>query len=170
MTEAQFPTNTAELLARIEQSWEALWAAVAGLTETQLETPDAGGWSIKDNLAHLTAWEGYMLRHYLQGEPAGQAMGLDEATLRLDIDELNAALFARTRDLSLSAVIGNAQAMHREVVEFLASAPFDSLARPRFADDPERRPMLAWIGGNSYEHYEEHLDAIRALAARGSAA
>lgn len=170
MTEAQFPTNTAELLARIEQSWEALWAAVAGLTEAQLETPDAGGWSIKDNLAHLTAWEGYMLRHYLQGEPASQAMGLDEATLRLDIDELNAALVARDRDQALSTVIGNAQAMHREVVAFLASAPFEILARPQFDDHPEGEPVLARVAGNSYEHYEEHLDAIRALAAQGSSA
>ena len=168
MENETYPTSTAELLERIQRGWDDLWTAIDGLTPAQMETPDAGGWSIKDNLAHLTAWERYMLLHYLQGRAAGEAMGLDEATAQSHYDEINAAIYERSRSRTLVDVMASAQTSHNEVVEYLASLPFETLMRQKDADDPEKRPLLAWVAGNTYEHYEEHLDAIRALAGRTS--
>ena len=168
MENETFDGSTTELLQRIQHGWDELWMAIDGLTPAQMETPDAGGWSIKDNLAHLTAWERYMLLHYLQGLPAGEAMGLDEATAQSHYDEINAALFARNRGRSLADVTETARATHQDVVEYLAALPFETLTRQMYDDDPERRPVLAWVAGNTSGHYEEHLDAIRALAGRMS--
>ena len=30
--------------------------------------------------------------------------------------------------------------------------PFDKLLQPRYADDPEQRPLLLWVAGDTYEH------------------
>lgn len=163
-----YPANTADLLEHIQRGWDKLWAAIDGLTPAQMETPDAGGWSIKDNLAHLTAWERYMLLHYLQDRPAGEGMGLDDATAQSHYDVINAALFERNRDRSLDDVTESARSVHREVVDFLAGLPFDTLMRQMYEDDPEKRPVLAWVVGNTFGHYEEHMDAIQALVERTS--
>jgi hypothetical protein len=48
----------AELLADIEPAWAALNAALDRLTPTQMTTiKDGQGWTVKDHLIHLTAWE-----------------------------------------------------------------------------------------------------------------
>ena len=153
-------------LERIQRGWNDLWAAIDRLTPAQMQTPDEGGWSIKDNLVHLTAWERYMLLHYLQGRPAAEAMGLDEATMRGHFDQVNAALFQRNRDRPLADVLADAGATHGQVVDYLAQAPFETLMRPLVDDDAEKRPVLAWVAGDTFEHYEEHLAAIHALDLR----
>ena len=168
MENETYPGSTAELLDLIQRSWDDLWATIDGLTPAQMEIPDTGGWSIKDNLAHLTVWERYMVLHYLQGRPAGEAMGLDEATVQSHYDEINAAIHERNRDRSLDEVTRMARAIHQEVVDYLAAVSFETLMRQKDDDDPEKRPLLAWVAGNTYEHYDEHLDAIRALVGRAS--
>jgi hypothetical protein len=42
--------------------------------------------------------------------------------------------------------------------------PFADLMRPIRPHDP--RPVLAWVAGNTYEHYQEHRLAIQAMLAR----
>ena len=42
--------------------------------------------------------------------------------------------------------------------------PFADLMRPVYPDDP--RPVLAWVVGNTYEHYREHRLNIQAQLAR----
>ena len=168
MENETFPASTAELLERIQRDWSELWTAIDGLTPDQLQTPDAGGWSIKDNLAHVTAWERFLLLRYLQGRPADEAMGLDEASAEPHYDIINAALYERNRDRSLADVTESARAIHREVVDYLASLPFETVMRQMYDDDPEKRPLMAWVAGNTFGHYEEHLEAIRALAGRTS--
>ena len=39
---------------------------------------------------------------------------------------------------------------------------FPELMRSRFADDPEKRPLLDWVIGNTYDHYQEHRRTIQA--------
>ena len=168
MDNETLPSSTAELLDRIQHGWDELWTAIDGLTAEQLQTPDAGGWSIKDNLAHLTAWERFLLLRYLQGLPADEAMGLDEASTQPHYDIINAALYERNRDRSLADVTESARATHREVVDYLSDLPFETVMRQLYDDDPRKLPLMAWVAGNTFGHYEEHLEAIRALAGRTS--
>jgi len=88
------PQSKAELVARITREWDALQAAIAGLSEEQLTAPGDGGWSIKDNLAHIAAWEQYMLAAVLQGQTAAQALGVAPETLQgLDDNGINDILY-----------------------------------------------------------------------------
>ena len=162
--ESSIPNDKADLLVRIHREWSALLRAIEGLTPEQMSVPDAGGWSIKDNLAHLTAWEQFMLLHYLQGHPPHEAMQIDAATMeRLDENGTNAVLFERNRLRPVANVLDGLRRSHEQVVAFLEQMSFSDLMKPRFPDDPQARPLIGWVIGNTYEHYQEHLRNIQVI-------
>src|SRR5512135_2092354 len=102
----KLPENMAELLSEIENEWKALWHVIARLTPEQMTTADAGGWSPKDNLAHLDEWMRFMQKCYLQKVPAHEAMRIEVATYaKLDEDAVNAMLFERNRKRGVSEVM-----------------------------------------------------------------
>jgi len=157
----QLPRDSAELFRRIDREWKAVHDAVAECERTKLEVRQGGDWSAKDHLAHLSAWEWYLCRHHLGGLPEHEAMGVDEQTYRrLDQDGLNALLYKRNRDRSMADVEADLRRSHAQVLARLREIPFDRLLAPRYPDDVEAAPLLRWVASNTYEHYEEHREAI----------
>jgi len=60
MSEPVRPADKAALLANIQAGYDQLEALLASLSEEQMTNPGVNGsWSVKDNLAHLTAWQNY---------------------------------------------------------------------------------------------------------------
>lgn len=51
------PEDKAALLQHYHQSRSDLLAAIEDLTEAQLTEPSLDGWSVKDHLTHLAAWD-----------------------------------------------------------------------------------------------------------------
>jgi len=157
------PQDKADLQERIQREWAVLEQVVNQLSEEQMKTPGAGGWSVKDNLAHLTAWEQFMLLYHLHGHPAHEVMRIDAATMdAVDENGLNDILYRRNRDRSVAEVLTDFRRSHQQVVAFLEQLPFADLMQPRYPDDPQARPLINWVIGNTYEHYEEHRLNIRA--------
>ena len=155
------PTDKADLLARIYDEWQALMQAVEKLTPEQMSVPRSGGWSVKDNLAHLADWEQFLLSHHLGGRPAYEVMQIDAATYKsLDEDGINAVLYERNKERSVEEVLARSRQIHDQVETTLKEMSFADLLRQRFDDDPEKRPVLAWVIGNTYEHYREHRQNI----------
>jgi len=158
------PKDKADLMERIQREWSALTQAMDKLSDEQMSVPGTGSWSIKDNLAHLAAWEQFMLLVHLQGHPSHEAMQVDEATLeRLDEDGLNAILYERNRHHSVADVVSDLYRSHEQVWAALEQMTYADLMKPRYADDPEARPVIGWVIGNTYEHYQEHRRAIQAI-------
>ena len=163
-TESSLPRDMADLLQRIEQGWLALQRVIAPLNEAQMNLPGAGGWSIKDNLAHLIAWERFMLQCYLQGRPAHEVVQVDEATWKtLDENSLNDLLYHRNKDRPIADVLADLHRSHEHVVATLERTPFADLMKPHYPDDPQARPLIGRVIGNTYEHYQEHRASIEAL-------
>jgi hypothetical protein len=157
------PKDKAELMERIQREWSALLQTVEKLSPEQMTMLDPGGWSPKDNLAHLTVWEQYMLRYHLRGEPPHQVMQVNEATYeRLDTDELNAILLERNRHRSVEEILVDLNRSHAQVVATLEDIPFADLMKQHFSDDPQRRPVIDWVIGNTYDHYQEHRRVVEA--------
>ena len=162
------PKTTAELLTRLDREWEALESTLGGLTQTQLtDTRDPAGWAVKDHVMHVAAWEDALLAR-LAGRPTHEALGVDEATLAQDEDTQNAAIFTRHRHRPLTEVLNAARASHRAARARLAALG-DRAVAGTVADvvppgaDSDGGPAAAWIGGNTWEHYEAHHNWIRAL-------
>src|SRR3990172_8808657 len=76
------PQNKTELMKAIEHEWKLLMKVVEALTDEQMTTPDAGGWSPKDNLAHLAEWMNILMGYHLDKRPAHKVMGVSEEVTR----------------------------------------------------------------------------------------
>ena len=163
MSTAQ-PSNTAELLSEIEREWKALWHAVGRLTPEQMIAPDAGGWSPKDNLAHLAEWMKVLMGYHMDRRPSHEVLGVaPEVTAGWNMDLINPVLFERNRNRSTDDVVGEIKRVYAQLGAKLRSTPFDVFMQPRHADDPERRPLLIWILGDTSEHFAEHRATIEKL-------
>ena len=161
---SSLPHDTTDLLKRVQHAWVELEQAFAGLSDEQMNIPGAGGWSIKDHLAHLTAWEQFMLQCHLRGRPAHKVMQVDEATWKtLDENGINDILYQRSRQRPVAEVMADRHRSHEQVVTTLEQIPFADLMKPNYPDDPQARPLIGWVIGNTYEHYQEHRAYIEAL-------
>ncbi len=161
------PTKT-DLLARIDRSWSALETAIAGATEQHLTTPAApGAWSVKDHLAHLAAWQLSLLA-LLEGRPRHAAMGIDHLTYESGEDAVNALLHEHHKDRPLPETLDLLRRTHAQVLAALAPLSDLDLLRPYSHFQPDDGPfnpdpVVGWIAGNTHEHIDEHLPAIRRL-------
>jgi len=161
MVERVLPQNKSELLDEIEREWSALMVVIEKLTPEKLVVPDAGGWSPKDNLAHLTEWMKILLGHYMDNRPAHEVIGVaPEETQDWDFQRMNKIFYKRNRDRSLDDVVDELKLVYAEVVARLESTPFEELLAPRFPDDPDKQPLLNWVLGNTSEHFAEHRENI----------
>lgn len=166
MTDEQFiPGNKSELMSEIEREWKSLMEVVEKLQKAnKLTTPDAGGWSPKDNLAHLTEWMNILMGYHMDKRPAHEVMRVEPEVVRgWDMDVINPVLFERNRNRSLDDVLDELRRVYAELARKLDTLPFEELMKPRRADDPERRPLLLWVLGDSAEHFAEHRATIEKM-------
>ena len=164
MADSLRPQNQAELLSRIEAEWKALMDVVAKLSPEQMVTPDTGGWSPKDNLAHLTEWLKALLGYHIERRPSEEVLGLPkELAENWDFQRVNETMADRSRDRSIEDVLGQLRKKYAEVMAKLKSMPFEDLLQPRFADDPDKAPLLNFVLGNTTEHFAEHRATIEKM-------
>ncbi len=150
-----FPESTSELLALIDQEWIALMHVVDRLTPHQMTNPDSGGWSPKDNLAHLAAWMRFMKDAYLNKMPEYQAMGIEaERFKQLDTNGINAVLFERNRNRSTAEVLSGLKRTYGDVVQMLPGVPYVDLMKPLRESGPER--LIDEVLWNTSDHFREH--------------
>lgn len=159
------PTNRTELLAQIDRSWTAFNAATARCPTALVEVPGPDGWSVKDQIAHVAAWERILIA-LLTGRSLGDAAGIDDAIFHASIDdEKNALLHARHKDRSLAAVTTGAAATHAELIAVISSLTWEEINLP-YAQyqttylPAEDWPIWAWIRGMGYGHYEVHTGYV----------
>ena len=155
------PGNKSELMSVIQREWDLLMEVVAKLDETQMTTPDAGGWSPKDNLAHLAEWMNLLMGYHIDRVPAHEVFGVSESVTKgWDMEVINPVLLERNKDRSLDDVMGWLKSVYADLVARLDAMSFDELLAPRHADDPEKRPLLLWVVGDTSDHFAEHRSTI----------
>jgi hypothetical protein len=157
MSETTLPKSTSELLDEIDREWIVLMHVVEQLSPEQMTTPDAGGWSPKDNLAHLAEWMKILLGYHMDKLPPEEVVGVSpEVTKDWDMDGINEILFERNRRRSSGEVLNELERVYAEVITRLKATSFNELMKPRHADDPEQQPLLNWVLGNTSGHFTEH--------------
>ncbi|MBK7217028.1 MAG: ClbS/DfsB family four-helix bundle protein [Candidatus Promineofilum sp.] len=159
-----------ELMDRIAAGYEALEQTVAGLDGLQLEHPGPEGWAIKDHLFHLAAWE-RGIAWLLTRRSRFQGMEITpEEWYNLTMDQVNDLVYQRNRERPATEALAALREAHQTMLDALAPLSDADLQRPyaeygegggRSAD----RPIIGWIIGDTYEHYEEHLGYLRAILA-----
>lgn len=169
--EPDLPRTKAGLIERMATARAALEAHLRALTAEQMTTPGPDGWSVKDHLAHLTAWE-QTLPPLLRGESRAAALGVSEQVFRSgDEDAINAAIYERAKDLPLDEVLDRFRRSRAEVLALVERMDQEDLERPFSHYQPNdapfnATPIAAWIIGNTFGHDEDHLRWIEDLVAR----
>lgn len=141
-----------QLLDKLDRAWADLNDSFAGLTDAQMTQPGVTqDWSVKDILAHVTAWEEEALTHLphiLEGMRPPRY-----SVLYGGIDAFNALRTQEARARSLEEVLRRFDDVHRRLVEYIAQAPEEQFTtETRF----RRRIRL-----DTYGHYPHHTQAIR---------
>src|ERR1043165_5159355 len=104
--EEWIPENKNELMSVIRREWGLLMDVVARLNEQKMTTPDAGGWSPKDNLAHLSEWMNVLMGYHLDRRPSHEVLRVSEdVTKGWDMNVINPVLFERNRNRSTQDVL-----------------------------------------------------------------
>lgn len=163
-----FPTTKSDLLYRIADGWGALEATVAGLPPRALTLPTLhGGWSIKDEVAHVTFWEGRVLavmQAALSGEePPHPPLVGDWAK----IEELNSAVLEESRRRAFDDVLADMTRTHEMFVRAVEQLSDDDLFDARRFAWTGGEPLAVAVAGDSYEHYPEHIRNIQRWRALG---
>ena len=161
MSERVLPQNKSELLNDIEREWSALMVTIEKLGHDEMLKPDTGGWSPKDNLAHLAEWMKLLLGYHIDKRPADEVAGLKPEDVQgWDIQRMNEIFFERNRNRLLEDVVDELKLVYAEVVGRLESMPFEDLLKPRYPDQPDKGPLINWILGDTSEHFAEHRENI----------
>ena len=162
------PISKKQLLAEM-QSEQVAWLAVLDeIGEENMTQPEvAGGWSIKDIVAHITGWRRRtVLRFRAALDPTVDMTPYWPAELDEDdeVDEINAWIYKANRERPLADVLNDS----REVFQQLVTA-VDALSDEQL-NDPQRFPWLEGerlAGAFIFGHFhEEHEPDMRAWLAR----
>jgi len=159
------PGNKHELISAIEREWSLLMDVVSKLeAANKLTTPDEGGWSPKDNLAHLAEWMTVMMGYHMDKRPPHEVLGVSEDVTRgWDMEMINPVLFNRNKDRSVNDVLAWLKLVYADAIKKLDALSFEDLLAPRHADDPEKRPLLLWVIGDTSDHFAEHRITIEKM-------
>ena len=155
------PESKAELVRLIAERLVSLQDLVASVAPGELGRPlDAEGWSVKDHLAHIVAWERRALAA-LHGRRAFEVMGVTEAQwLDSSIDRLNALLFDMDKDRSIEEVRNAWRDVHASVMAVVEALTDDELAREA-VDARDGGTLGQVVAANTWQHYEEHEGWLR---------
>ncbi|RME82332.1 MAG: ClbS/DfsB family four-helix bundle protein [Caldilineae bacterium] len=142
--------NREELLEKIETARREFDRLYQALPVHALEGPDlANGWSVKDLLGHIAAWEEYLIAR-LTGREKGPITDAE-------VDARNEATYRERKDWEWEEVETNARETFAELLAFLRTLP------PERLDDPGVGQLIAV---NTYEHYAEHRPMLARWARR----
>jgi len=154
-----------QLLAELNDenaSWLALLDDIGEANMTQPEV--AGGWSIKDIIAHLTGWRRRTVRRLqatLNHEPDPSTPWPPE--LRED-DEINAWIYQSNRDRPLADVLSDSREVFQQLVDTINAFPDTDFQDPHRIEWLEGVPLS---GKFVFAHFhEEHEPDMRAWLAK----
>ncbi|HLG62589.1 MAG TPA: ClbS/DfsB family four-helix bundle protein [Ktedonosporobacter sp.] len=153
----QEPFSKDRLLEAMRTGFAAFESFLAPLSEEQMTTPGVNdAWSVKDNLAHLAAWQWHALR-LLQAvkdhvAPVDQYEGLTE-------EQQNERIYQQNKDRPLSEVQSEFRSSFEQVLAGVQSLTQEELEKQQ--SWLGERPVWPYVVGNTYGHYEEHTQIIQ---------
>jgi len=166
------PKTKEEFLSQLNTAQTMFEQTVNALSDAQLtELKDHAGWSVKDHLVHLAAWE-QGIAALLRKQPRYEAMGLTLGIVLQNSgndDVLNELMRQKVSHRTLADTRAALRQSHADLLAAMALLSFEDLFRPyshyqpNEPDEDDGRPIIGWIIGNSGGHYLEHLEWIKAF-------
>lgn len=164
------PTTKAEVLDAIESSHQDMMRLLAALSAEERTAPVFDdGWSVKDHLAHINAWENMTIgwtEASLRGEnvqryaPGFTYSNDDEAESVMH--RLNDHLYEQNRERSWDEVIREFRRTHQRILDRVKALSEQDIFDPNRFAWRQGNPLIGLLEGNTYGHYREHIGWIQA--------
>jgi hypothetical protein len=152
-------------LAELSRTRAELLGAIAGLDEATLDHKGVvGEWSIKNVLAHIAAWEDWVV----QALPVRVSTGVTPDDFRQraeDEDRFNAEEVAEREELTPDEQLMELERTRAELLDYLGSLDAATLARTHLWDTWERT-LPEYVLESLRDHEAEHVEALRAASVR----
>ena len=159
-------------MSRIDAAWNELSGLVEKLGPEALTARAGDGWTVKDHLAHIGAWES-SLRGLIEGQDRLNAMGVHDP-IEESTDVVNEAVFRLHEHETAGQALAYFRDSHAQLMAVLSELSDADLAKPyshyQPSDPDEKRPLRGGVAGNTYEHYAEHIEWMNQLLSESSAA
>jgi hypothetical protein len=173
------------LLELMNTGYTEFTTLIAPLNATQLTTPGVDHqWSIKDILVHLGFWQHHLLTYLqaaIQGEmpeqmthekidamrrqyPGAEAALAESEPQSSPIDDysdMNDYIYLRNKSRQLDEVQTDFHTSYAQVVATVRSMDDALLFDHDKLSWTEGNPLYAWVVGNTFGHYEEHIGPIK---------
>lgn len=155
-------TSKDQLLKDIRTERRRLEKNLSGLSAEEMTRRGvAGTWSVKDILAHLSAWEMLFLNWYsagLQGRvPATLPVGMSQKAM----DALNQQIYGKNRRRSLDEVLAEFHASHEIIVRVIETIPEEEMFTQGRFEWTGPLMLADYIAGNTCSHYAWAKSQIR---------
>ena len=134
----------------------ALWQGLSHEQMTRRPGPHSE-WSVKDIIAHITWWE-QSATNWVSRALTGEMLARTETP-----DEINARVFHDNRDLPLDTVLEMFEASFAPLEQLLGRMTDEEINDADICDI-RGMPLLYLLVGNTFAHYADHVDELRAYA------
>jgi hypothetical protein len=142
-----------------------LEAALDGLTGDHLITPGVQtDWSVRDVVGHILFWEQRAL--FLLKSARDGYSEQDDIWKGHTVDSLNAKNYDNHRNRPAPDVLDEEQAVYNTVVRLIEAAPERDLIESGRFEWVSASTLYDHVSGETFEHYRDHLDALRAWRAK----
>jgi hypothetical protein len=150
-------TKKDTVVARLEKSWTNLRSVVESVPESELTAAGVvEDWSIKDIMGHVAFWDeraAITLRAVTAGKPQDIPKGEGDNW----VDEWNKREYLARKDKSFKDIRGEWITSHENARNALSETTDDSLATKY-----GQGKVIDYFEGDTYTHYDEHADQIKA--------
>lgn len=156
-----------QLIDAFIKAREALLTAIDGLSNDEMLQPGAVGyWSVKDVLAHLTAWESELVTALVRIEQ--NKRGRPNIVAIDDIDEWNEEQYHTSASRNLQIIWDDFEGVGKHLIAAIEALSKKDLNDNRRFPWMEGEPLSYLVYENAIWHEEEHAEEILAWRERRS--
>ena len=160
-----------ELVADIEGAHGNLLALLRSVPLARYGEPGVwgDGWSVKDLVAHLTAWHGLFLRWYEEGQ-AGKKPEIPAPGYKYsEIGKLNRAIWREHREESVQAVMEGFESSYVRVLKLARSLSEPQLIEAGHFAWTGKNGLKTYLGANTASHYRFAVKVLKRWSRREKA-
>ncbi len=147
------------LLARMDDGWRPFRDRVRGIGRSRMDERTPAGWTYRDLIAHVAAWEQLTARRLATFRDTGDQTLPAAAG---DVDAFNERVVEAHRLVGAEALTDELDTAHRALVREVTALSDEQVSRD-VRDTPWGPAgwVVTIVAGNSYGHYEEHEEELR---------
>ncbi len=157
-----------QLLDMIRAGRARLETTLAQISEARMTQAGVEGeWSVKDALAHITAWEQCMLS-WLKAAASGEVPSVPVPGDWDYVHRLNRQTFEENHNRSLPDILADFHRSFQQILQAVEALSDEDLTPPLQAEWAKGESRWDLIAANTYEHYQDHLEPMRVWLSKSS--